>query len=674
MANVGNIAVIATLDTSRYKRGASEIDSANKAIEGSTKSTDNSLQKLNSRLTGMARTGVKVAVTGFAALATTIATMTIGGGISRALNIEDAQAKLKGLGHDAESVTTIMDSALDSVRGTAYGLDAAATIAASAVAAGIKPGQELTKYLSLTADAATIAGVSLDEMGSIFNKVQTGQKAYTQELNQLADRGIPIYQWLQEELGVTQETLRDMVAAGEVDAETYFRAIQKNIGGAALESGKTTRGAWNNMLAAMSRVGQQIVSGPITNVREGFMNITKWIDANSNTIVYAVKDTIDIMLQFGRGVVSVTQFLWNMRAPIAGIIVALATYRATIVAINLVKAANIAMMTAQVTWLKLQTAAMMIARGATVAQTVAMLGLNTALKANPIGLVVAAIGGLIAAYVVATGQTNSVKNATDRLNTARQQQKAAADAAKLAEDNLKGAHLSQQGAVLAVERAQRSYNETVAQFGPDSLEAREAAYQLNRANHDLAGANDRAKQATRENKEAQQELAAKEKATAKAEANKRAALEPTTQSIWGQANAVNTLSLRLDGLNGRTVTYNVRGNIDNQEAAKAAGYSSGAPFKRYKGGPVSANRPYVVGENPDGSLNNTSELFVPRSAGRIINAKDLQSAIGGGGSGITNNIQNVTIASEVDGERWLRRLNGNQEIVSNGLVPTQSYM
>ena len=41
---------------------------------------------------------------------------------------------------------------------------------------------------------------------------------------------------------------------------------------------------------------------------------------------------------------------------------------------------------------------------------------------------------------------------------------------------------------------------------------------------------------------------------------------------------------------------------------------------------------------------------------------------------ITNNIQNVTISSEVDGERWLRRLSGNQEIVSNGLVPTQSYM
>src|SRR5690606_10457918 len=94
----------------------------------------------------------------------------LSGGLSRALNIEDAQAKLKGLGHDTETVTGIMQNALAAVKGTAFGLDQAATIAASAVAAGIKPGQQLERYLRLTADAATIAGSSLSEMGSILNK------------------------------------------------------------------------------------------------------------------------------------------------------------------------------------------------------------------------------------------------------------------------------------------------------------------------------------------------------------------------------------------------------------------------------------------------------------------------------------------------------------------------
>lgn len=215
----------------------------------------------------------------------------IGGGISRALNIEDAQAKLKGLGHDAKSVEKIMDSALKSVKGTAYGLDEAATISASAVAAGVKSGEELTDYLSLTADASTIAGVSLAEMGSIFNKVQTNQKAYTQELNQLADRGIPIYQWLQKEFDVTAVELREMVAKGEVDSKDYFKAIEKNISGAALESGKTTRGAWANMKAAMARVGEDIVEDTIPKIRKGLGDMTKWFDDNSEKIVEAFSNT-----------------------------------------------------------------------------------------------------------------------------------------------------------------------------------------------------------------------------------------------------------------------------------------------------------------------------------------------------------------------------------------------
>ena len=177
-------------------------------------------------------------------------------GMGRLVAIDDAKGKLAGLGHDAAGIATIMDSALASVKGTAFGLGDAATIAASAVAAGIKPGQELTKYLSLTGDAATIAGTSLEEMGSIFNKVQTSGTVFTDNLNQLSDRGIPIFQWLQDEYKVSAEELKDMVKEGKVDSATFKKVIEDNIGGAALESGKTLRGSFENMKAALGRVGE----------------------------------------------------------------------------------------------------------------------------------------------------------------------------------------------------------------------------------------------------------------------------------------------------------------------------------------------------------------------------------------------------------------------------------
>lgn len=243
---------------------------------------------------------------------------------------------------------------------------------------------------------------------------------------------------------------------------------------------------------------------------------------------------------------------------------------------------------------KLITTGVTVATGA---WQLAQLALNRAIMANPVGLVIAGAAGIVAAYIAATNSTDSNKAATDRLKGARDQLKLATDAAKQAEDILSGAHLSAEGSTLAVERAQRTYNETVAQYGPGSLEAREAAHQLRSAQDQLKNANDRVRDATDQNKNKQQELADKKEALKKAEGEKRAALDPTTKALLWQRDAVSDLSFRLDGLNGKTVTYNVRGNVDNAEAAKAAGYSTGAPFKNAVGTGYSPGGMTLVGEH-----------------------------------------------------------------------------
>ena len=218
--------------------------------------------------------GIKAgAAVGVAALGTSIKL-----GVDRLLAIDDAKGKLKGLGHDAQSTAKIMDSALASVKGTAFGLGDAATISASAVAAGIKPGQELTKYLKLTADAASIAGSSLGDMGNIFNQVQTGQRAMSDDLNQLGDRGIPILQWVGKEMGVTADQVKKMAADGQVSSEIFFRAIQKNIGGAALASGNTVRGSFDNAKAAAGRFGAALAGPEFTRAPATFNRITKALD------------------------------------------------------------------------------------------------------------------------------------------------------------------------------------------------------------------------------------------------------------------------------------------------------------------------------------------------------------------------------------------------------------
>jgi len=223
-----------------------------------------------SRLGGALKAGIVGAgVTAMAALGVTITK-----GFSRLSAIEQAEAKLKGLGNSTKVVQSIMTDALNSVRGTAFAMDEAATTAATAVAAGIKPGKELENYLRLVADAATIAGTDMAEMGSIFNQTTTSGKVMSDDLNALADRGLPIFTWLQEAYNVSAVELKKMVTRGEVDAVTFRKVITENIGGAALASGDTTVGAWKNMWASISRIGANVLKGVFPNIRGALVGIT----------------------------------------------------------------------------------------------------------------------------------------------------------------------------------------------------------------------------------------------------------------------------------------------------------------------------------------------------------------------------------------------------------------
>lgn len=236
-------------DASSLEKNFAKAQASLQDFNNRMKSIGGSISAVGSKLTS--------SITKPALLATSaLAGITMVKGFNRLTGIDDARAKLKALRFDAAEVENIMNSALESVKGTSYGLDEAATTAANAVAAGIKPGKDLTKYLTMTSDAAAIAGMSMSEMGSIINKVQTGQTAYTEDLEQLADRGLPIYQWLGEEAGVAAGEVKKLASDGQISSEMLFNAIEKNVGGAAKIIGENSfTAALANIGASISRIG-----------------------------------------------------------------------------------------------------------------------------------------------------------------------------------------------------------------------------------------------------------------------------------------------------------------------------------------------------------------------------------------------------------------------------------
>ena len=248
-----------------------QVGDAMKGVEAQADKTGKSMgEKLG---TGLKRTAAGAGLAAGAALGAAITK-----GVGRLNSIEQAEAKLSGLGNSTQQVGNIMENALASVRGTAYGLDEAATIAASAVAAGVKPGQDLERTLKLTGDAAAIAGVGLSEMGSIVNKVATDDMMQMDVANQMMDAGIPILQMVGKEMGVTAEEARKLASDGKISFETFQAALEQGVGGAALEMGNTTQGAFRNMSAAAGRLGATL-AGPFFDQAGGaFRGVTGLLD------------------------------------------------------------------------------------------------------------------------------------------------------------------------------------------------------------------------------------------------------------------------------------------------------------------------------------------------------------------------------------------------------------
>jgi tape measure domain-containing protein len=282
------------------------------SLKGAVKSIQNELGGVNTTAVGRSvgqgfagniASGLKtiggMAAGALATVTTAVGGLAVAGGISRALQIENAQAKLKGLGHDASSVTEIMNDALASVKGTAYGLGDAASVAAGLSAAGVQQGAQLTGVLKTVADTASISGRSLTDIGTIFQSVAARGKLQGDDMLQLMSSGVPVLQLLAKQTGKTSAQVSAMVSAGQIDFATFAAAMQAGMGGAALAAGSTFTGALDNVKAALSRLGAAAATPALDLLRQTFNaaipvidNVTAALTPLINALAGRLQDSI----------------------------------------------------------------------------------------------------------------------------------------------------------------------------------------------------------------------------------------------------------------------------------------------------------------------------------------------------------------------------------------------
>lgn len=172
-------------------------------------------------------------------------TNAFGGGFDRLMNIDQAKIKLRTLGIDTGAA---MASVSGAVEGTKFALSDAVDMAAQLGAAGVGTGADMTRWLSLTADAAQFANVGFSDMQGMMQKIVADGKISGDTFQQLPLAAAALADYL----GLSQAEVRELASAGEISAEQFAAAMESKIGGAAKNAGDSFLSIQENLKSALN--------------------------------------------------------------------------------------------------------------------------------------------------------------------------------------------------------------------------------------------------------------------------------------------------------------------------------------------------------------------------------------------------------------------------------------
>lgn len=224
----------------------------------------------------------------------------IEGGKNRALNIEQAKFQLKGLGI---AWSSIEDDINYGVKDTAYGLDSAAKVAAQLSASGIQIGDNMKTALRGISGVAAMTNSTYDDIGRIYTAVAGNGRLMGEQLLSLSGRGLNAAAALAKYLGKSEAEVRDMVSKGKIDFQTFADAMDSTFGEHAKAANETFTGALSNMKAALSRIGADVATPALEDLKEIFNAIRPVINKVHTELKPFISDLTTVMKVVTNGIV-----------------------------------------------------------------------------------------------------------------------------------------------------------------------------------------------------------------------------------------------------------------------------------------------------------------------------------------------------------------------------------
>ena len=303
------------------------------------------------------------------------------------------------LGSERQS-NELMSQLVSTAAKTPFDLQGVANGAKQLLAYGTE-AKDVNATLIRLGDIAAGLSIPLNDLVWLYGTTMTQGRLFTQDLRQFQGRGIPLADELAKQFGVTKDKVGELVTAGKVG----FPEVQKAIEAMTNEGGK-----FGGLMEEQSKT----ISGQISNIEDSISTILNKIGKDNEGIINTALG----------GVSSLVENYEKVGEAIAVAITAYGSYKAALMTVSALQAANNIILKQAVVEKHLATAAGItlsnseaIVAARTKILTIAQQGLVKALKAaaaatvaNPYVLLAAAVTSLAyGIYKLSTAESDTEK-------------------------------------------------------------------------------------------------------------------------------------------------------------------------------------------------------------------------------------------------------------------------
>lgn len=281
----------------------------------------------------------------------------------------------------AEEADKLMSQLIKTAATTPFGMSDIANSAKQLLAYGVE-ADKINDTLIRLGDIAAGLSIPINDLAYLYGTTMVQGRMYTQDLNQFLGRGIPLTEELAKQFGVSTAKVKELVTEGKVG----FPEVEKAIISMTSEGSK-----FGGLMSAQS----QTITGQISNIEDSIEQMFNEIGKQSEGVI---NDTLDI----------VSKLVDNWQTVGKVLLVVISTYGAYKAAVLAVAAAH----KIAAIWGEVQ-AFLSLTRSVTSAKD-AMLLLNIATKANPIGLILGVVAAAASAFLLFRDNSDAATEAAKR--------------------------------------------------------------------------------------------------------------------------------------------------------------------------------------------------------------------------------------------------------------------